>query len=212
VELSTKAQGPDTDGTMTSGAEPGDPPFDSATGSRAAGPGVDSVKHAGWHTSVTRVHGGTQSFWSTSANNLCVSLVTHEFALTAAQNPHLSFWSAWDIQQGPDGGVVEVSKDHGTTWARLAPAGGYPGSITSGGALCGIAQGSPAFSGTGHFAWTSYDVDLSAYAGETVQVRWLYRTDAATAGNGWYVDDVAVTHAQVPGACSGDLIFVDDFE
>jgi choice-of-anchor B domain-containing protein len=212
VELSAKAFGPNVDGAMTSGAEPGDPPFDSASSSFAKI--GNAPNHAGWHTSLSRVHGGTQSFWSTSANNLCVSLVTHAFDLTAGQAAELSFWSVWDIQAGVDGGVVEVSTDNGSTWARLTPVGGYPSSITSGGALCGIAQGSPAFSGLGHFSWTQHRIDLSAYAGQNVQLRWLYRTDAATAGNGWYVDDVAVTHAQVPGMCASgvDSIFVNGFE
>ena len=212
VELSAKALGPNVDGAMTSGAEPGDPPFDSASASFAKN--ANAVRHAGWHTSLSRVHGGTQSFWSTSANNLCVSLVTQPIDLTAGQSSELSFWSVWDIQQGPDGGVVELSLDNGTTWTRLTLIDGYPGVVTSGGSLCGIAQGAPAFSGLGHFSWTQHRIDLRAYAGQSVQLRWLYRTDAATAGNGWYVDDVAVTHAQVPGMCASgvDSIFEDGFE
>ncbi|HJU39033.1 MAG TPA: choice-of-anchor B family protein [Tahibacter sp.] len=212
VALSAQAFGPNVDGAMTSGAEPGDPPFDSASSSFAKS--GNAVRHAGWHTSLSRVHGGVQSFWSTSANNLCVSLVTHEFDLTAGQMPELSFWSAWDIEADFDGGVVEVSTDHGATWSRLTPVGGYPSSITKGGALCGIAEGSPAFSGPGHLSWTQHRVNLAAYAGQAVQLRWLYRTDSGTAGSGWYVDDVAVTHAQVPGACASgvDAIFEDGFE
>ncbi|MDC8012250.1 choice-of-anchor B family protein [Tahibacter soli] len=215
VELSAKALGPNVDGAMTSGAEPGDPPFDSATSSLVGNVETPAaVRHAGWHTSMSRVHAGAQSFWSTSANNLCVSLVTQPIELTAGQSSELSFWSVWDIPPGADGGVVEASTDNGTTWTRLTPVGGYPGSITSGGALCGIAQGSAAYAGLGQFSWTQHRVDLAAYAGQTVQLRWLYRTDAATAGNGWYVDDVAVTHAQVAGACASgvDLIFEDDFD
>ena len=66
----------------------------------------------------------------------------------------------------------------------------------------------------GHLTWAPYNVDLSAYTGQTVQVRWLYRTDQAQTGEGWYLDDIAMTHAQVPGLCvvAPDAIFIDGFE
>ena len=155
-----------------------------------------------------------QSFWSTAANNLCVTLVTPALTLTADETSTLSFWTLWDIEQGWDGGVVEISTDDGSNWTRLTPAGGYPGTITSGGSLCGIAQGSGAFTGENQFTWTQKQVDLAAYAGQQVKLRWLYRTDTAQTGEGWFVDDVAITHAQVPGMCTvgGDVIFANGFD
>jgi len=199
VRLAVVPSGPAADGTFASGAEPGDPAFDAGTG---------------WSTSTTRMHAGTASFWSTEANNLCVSLITPPFELTPGQASTLSFWTAWDIEQGWDGGVLEISTNGGASWTRLTPSQGYPSSITQGGTLCGIAQGSGAFTGMGHFTWSPYDVDLSAYAGQTVQTRWLYRTDQGQTGEGWFVDDVALTHALVPGMCviAPDAIFIDGFD
>ena len=199
VRLAVVPSGPAADGTFASGAEPGDPGFDAGTG---------------WSVSTTRMHAGTASFWSTEANNLCVSLITPPFELTPGQASTLSFWTVWDIEQGWDGGVVEISTNGGASWTRLTPSQGYPSSITQGGTLCGIAQGSGAFTGMGHFTWSPYDVDLSAYAGQTVQTRWLYRTDQGQTGEGWFVDDVALTHALVPGTCvvAPDAIFIDGFD
>ena len=214
IELSGYATGPLTDGTFASGAEPGEPPFDTSSAAPVTESG-NSVQHAGWHTSTTRIRSGAQSFWSTSANNLCVSLVSQNLALTAGQSQQLSFWSLWDIEQGYDGGVVEISTDNGTSWTRLTPTGGYPSTISNGGNLCGIAQGSGAFTGTNHLTtWTQSQISLSAYAGQTVQLRWLYRTDGGQAGQGWYVDDISLTHAQVPGMCTGgnDAIFANGFQ
>jgi choice-of-anchor B domain-containing protein len=220
VRLSVVPTGPATDGTFGSGAEPGDPVFeaegvtDPLDERRPGDLDPDEIRHAGWHHSVTRVHAGTQSFWSTAANNLCVTLVTPPLTLTAGETSSLSFWTLWDVEQGWDGGVVEISTDDGTSWTRLTPAGGYPGTITDGGSLCGIAEGSGAFTGEGHFSWTQKQVDLAAYAGQSVKLRWLYRTDTAQTGEGWYVDDVAITHAQVPGMCmaGGDVVFADGFD
>lgn len=215
VRLTVTPTGPDIDGTFASGAEPGDPQFEAeAVGTPNLDRSGNQILHAGWHPSTARVHGGTQSFWSTNENNLCVTLVTPELQLSAGQTSMLSFWSAWDVEQGYDGGVIEASTDAGATWTRLTPQGGYPGAITDGGTLCGVAVGSGAFTGLGHLGWSQHQLDLSAYAGQNVKLRWLYRSDQASNGEGWFVDDIALTHAQVPGMClaAGDRIFADGFD
>jgi bacillopeptidase F (M6 metalloprotease family) len=160
------------------------------------------------------MHTGIQSFWSTAANNLCVTLTTPALELTAGDTSTLSFWTIWDVEAGWDGGVIEISTDGGTNWSRLTPEGGYPATINQGGTLCGVNQGDGAFTGMGHFTWSPYTVDLSGYAGQSVEVRWLYRTDQGQTGEGWYVDDIALTHAQVPGACvvASEAIFIDGFD
>jgi choice-of-anchor B domain-containing protein len=213
VRLAVTPTGADADGTFVSGAEPGDPPFEAESVTHPSlAPG--QIEHAGWHMSSTRMHGGAQSFWSTAANNLCVTLVTPALTLSAGQSSQLSFWSAWDVEQGWDGGVVEISTDGGTNWTRLTPAGGYPGTITDGGTLCGVAEGSGAFTGMSHFSWSPYQIDLAAYAGQNVKLRWLYRTDTGQTGEGWFVDDIALTHALVPGTCTvgSDVIFANGFD
>jgi choice-of-anchor B domain-containing protein len=213
LRLGAAPTGPKVDGTFASGAEPGDPAFDAAS-VEARGLAPTQVEHIGWHTSVTRMHAGAQSFWSTASNNLCVSLVSPTLSLSAGQATQLSFWTGWDIEQGWDGGVVDVSTNGGTSWTRLTPVGGYPGSITNGGTLCGIAQGAGAFTGTGHLSWAPFQFDLAAYAGQSIQLRWLYRTDQSQLGEGWFVDDVALTHTQVPGVCTvdSDVIFANGFD
>jgi choice-of-anchor B domain-containing protein len=214
VRLAATPTGPSTDGTFVSGAEPGDPQFEAESVGEPARLAPGQIEHAGWHMSSTRMHGGAQSFWSTAANNLCVTLVTPALTLSAGESSQLSFWSAWDVEQGWDGGVVEVSTDGGTNWTRLTPAGGYPGTITDGGTLCGVTVGSGAFTGMSHLSWSPYQIDLTAYAGQSVKLRWLYRTDTAQTGEGWFVDDIALTHAQVPGTCTigSDVIFADGFD
>lgn len=210
VERSIRATGPLQDGSFQSGAEPGEPPLDAAL--TAPGAGLRAAKHAGWHTSLARLHGGVQSFWSTAANNLCVSLVSPTLTLTKGQSSLLSFWTAWDIEQGWDGGVVEASIDGGVNWTRLTPAAGYPSTISNGGTLCGIAPDSGAFTGTGHLTWSPASVDLASFVGQNIKLRWLYRTDTAQLGEGWFIDDIAISHAQVPGMCSAPGTFGDGFE
>ncbi|MGB4860050.1 MAG: hypothetical protein WBP11_12095 [Dokdonella sp.] len=49
-------------------------------------------------------------------------------------------------------------------------------------------------------------IDLSDWAGSSVQLRWRVTTDGSVADEGWYVDDVRVQ------ACSTDAIFADGFD
>jgi choice-of-anchor B domain-containing protein len=214
--ISVIPAGPLTDGTFASGAEVAEPPFETGTPTsvgRAPSPSPEP-NHAGWHTSIARIHGGERSFWSTNANNLCISLVSPPLQLTAGQTSSLSFWTQWDIEAGKDAGVIEVSTDGGNVWSRLTPAGGYPGTITTG-SDCGMAPGNGAYTGSQLATWQQRSVSLAAYAGTTMQVRFLYRSDAGTNGLGWFIDDIAITHAQVPGTCTpdgSDALFADSFE
>ena len=49
-------------------------------------------------------------------------------------------------------------------------------------------------------------VDLTSYAGSTVQLRWRQGSDGSVGKEGWYVDDVRVN------ACAGDLIWANGFD
>ena len=172
-----------------------------------------SPDHAGWHITTTRARSGLQSFWSTAAGNLCASLVTPSITLAPGGGSTLNFWHAWDTQAGIDGGVVEISNNGGASWTRLTPNGGYPNAISAG-LLCGIAPGSGAYTSANQLNFRPATVALDAYAGQTVQLRWLYRSDGATNGQGWFVDDIELTHAMVPGPCTtdADTLLVDGYE
>lgn len=206
VHRSTRATGPIVDGTFATGAEPGDPVLDTFAPLEPEAP-----EHAGWHVVDTRSHSGTYSFHSGTGSGLCVTLEA-DLELTGGQTSQLSFWTAWDIEQGWDGGVIDVSTNGGGSWTRLTPAGGYPGTIANSGNACGIAVGSGAFTGEGQLTFQSKTVNLASYAGQTIRLRWQYGSDGSVNGEGWYVDDLAVTHAQVPSACVSSLLLIADFE
>ncbi len=218
VHRGATASGPSADGTFASGAEIGDPildtfgaPIETEAGEGTGGPLVP--EHAGWHLSTARFHDGARSFFSTSSSSLCVSLEAGPLALTAAEPHDLTFWTGWDIEPTYDGGIVEISTDGGATWTRLTPAGGYPDAITNSGNACAaLPPGTPAFSSAHQpILWLLKSIDLSAYAGETVRLAWRYGSDGGVNDEGWYVDDLALTHVQLPGSCTSNLIFADGF-
>ncbi len=212
VERAALATGPAADGTFSTGAEIGDPGLGVDIGGRVA------LKHAGWHLSDARAHLGDRSFFSEYTSGLCSAISTPAMQLTTGESSELSFWTVYDIEDEDgtglawDGGVVELSTN-GTNWQRLELDLGYPTTWRASSDACSYATGSPAFSGL-NLTWVRYAADLSPWAGLTVSVRWNFSTDGAVTREGWYIDDIEITHVQLPGACSSPVAFIfgDDFE
>jgi hypothetical protein len=113
----------------------------------------------------------------------------------------LTFWHRFTTESGWDGGRLEVSTDGGSTWAQV------PGSAFLSGAYNGTTSGTygnpipgPAWTGTGGSgnSFLEVRVDMTAYAGSNVRVRWALGTDSSVTGEGWWVDSVSLTGACVP--------------
>jgi hypothetical protein len=90
-----------------------------------------------------------------------------------------------------DGGVVEI-KVGGGPWRSVASRfthGGYNGRIARG--TGNPLGGRRAF--TGHSrGWSSARVDLSAFAGRDIKVRFRMGSDRSLGGRGWYIDDIRI--------------------
>ena len=144
----------------------------------------------------------TTSF-SSDATTLDVKddrLVSPALELTAVT--HLSFWHRFDFEAGFDGGVLEVSTEGGASWVDAVAgggeflAGGYNGVLSAD-------DGSPI---PGRAAWTGssgdpnvmqrVEIDLGAFAGTAVRLRWRLAGDVLVPGSlpglGWWIDDVAL--------------------
>ena len=132
-------------------------------------------------------------------------ILTPSAALPA--NSGLDFKTKFDIENGWDYGYVQVSTNGGTSWTNLA--GTFTTAADPNGASGGLGNAGNGITGT-QSTWASAHFDLSAYAGQTVKIRFFYLCDWNSYGNGvispsgWYVDDVAVGPA-------GSSIFTDDF-
>jgi immune inhibitor A len=110
--------------------------------------------------------------------------------LTLGADAELSFWTWYDIEEFWDFGFVQISTDGGSTWASLAnddTTSEYDPS-----AIDTVIDNVPGFTGSSG-GWVQETFDLSAYAGESVLVRFLYITDWATELTGFFVDDIAIT-------------------
>jgi hypothetical protein len=106
--------------------------------------------------------------------------------------------------------VQEISSDGGATWNDLPPDGGYPSSFlyttTSPINACGYAASHGAFSGvstaasdadpdngTATATFKPFTTDLSAYSGQTVQIRWRLSSDPGTTFSGFFLDQVRIS-------------------
>jgi choice-of-anchor B domain-containing protein len=211
IRLTARAAGPLADGDWFSGAEVGEPILGAFISGTDPGP-----RHVAWEIVDGVAHSGTRSYWSGYNNQECLHIDTPPITLTKDASPTLAFWTRYGIESGWDGGLVQVSSDDGATWETLTPAGGYPGVIDNGGAnnnACDFPEGTGVFTGT-DLDWSEQQFDLSSHVGQTVTVRWVFGTDTAQTAQGWWIDDVTLTHAQVPGQCTApiDEVFADGFE
>jgi hypothetical protein len=98
---------------------------------------------------------------------------SQEFVVPPAEtNPRLRFWHWWSFSSG-DLGKVQISADDGTSWTDLAT----------------YTTSSP---------WTRPQLDLAAYAGQTVRLGFYFYAVNAVGGDdtapGWYIDEVRLLH------------------
>jgi hypothetical protein len=140
----------------------------------------------------------------TYANGVCAAMTTPSITLQGA--PALSFASKYDMETNYDAGIVEVATAPAFgAWTKLAL--NYPDALSFAGNACGIPTSgagtvfsrtiaSPAYPGA------SYSGSLATYAGQTVKLRWRFSSDGGITGKGWWVDDIAITNAVIPGTCS----------
>jgi len=106
----------------------------------------------------------------------------------------LSFRNNFNLQDGFDGGVLEVCFDDGLTCQDIVAAGGtflrggYNGTISS---CCGNPlAGRQAWTGnSGGFMQTT----VTLFGSSNVILRWRLGSDGIVSGEGWRIDTVAIT-------------------
>jgi hypothetical protein len=138
-------------------------------------------------------HSGRFAYWSNRRNMLDSSL-TRPLDLTALEGATLRFWTWYDIEEHFDYGYVTVSTDDGRTWETLLgkhTSSEDPNEANYGHGYTGKSDG-----------WLREEIDLSAYAGQTVLLRFWYISDPGLNQPGWLVDDISVP----------ELDFMDDAE
>ncbi|MEW5960781.1 MAG: hypothetical protein AB1801_23900, partial [Chloroflexota bacterium] len=101
----------------------------------------------------------------------------------------LNYWTWYDIEDDWDYAYVEISVDGGQNWDILQT----PHSATDNPSGNAYGPGYTGISGEGEQpTWLEEHLDISAYAGQAVQMRFEYVTDDAVNRPGWTVDDISI--------------------
>ena len=133
-------------------------------------------------------HSGKVAFWSNKGDESDI-LLSRTFDFTNHTGPlTLSYWTWYDVEEDWDYLYVTASVD-GQHWEILnTPSGTASDPIGN-----NYGWGYTGKSGNGpRPIWIQERVDLSQYAGRSVQIRFEYVTDSAVTGEGFLLDDVAV--------------------
>ncbi len=142
-------------------------------GSPTAGPAKNSEgyrTHSGANCASTQLYAYNDSRLVCNNYDGDSSLVVP----SADQFPRLRFWHWFNF--GNAIGFVEISTDAGSTWQQISPSYTYDDTDTA----------------TSGGVWSRPSIDLSAYAGQSVQIAFHFAGLCCGNGLGWYVDDVAV--------------------
>ncbi len=130
-------------------------------------------------------HSGKYAFWSNKGSESDMTL-TRTFDFRNQTGPlTLQYWTWYDIEEDYDYVYLEASED-GEQWTILKTPSGTsedPSGNSYGWGYTGVSNDN---------RWIQESVDLSAYAGKKVMIRFEYVTDAAVNGEGFLLDDVRI--------------------
>lgn len=164
-----------------------------------------------WALSTARPSMGSGGNAMKSAANMTTTnqlLTSPVLALPTGQLPLTLAFQRWRFMENNgttacyDGGFMEVSVNGGAFTA-------VPASKLLNDAYTGpLGSGQPAWCSASAVGYSAAGtlIDLSDWAGSSVQLRWRVVSDSSVGREGWYVDDVRVQ------VCASDLIFKSGFD
>ncbi len=158
-------------------------------------------------------HTGTQYVYS-QIGDVSYKRLTREIAVPAAGGS-MTFWTSYDTEAEWDHLFVEARTPGGDDWTTLPDANAH--TTTASGQSCAAGwvelhphlahyqtwNGLDSCTGTGTTGvwnaasgnsggWQQWSIDLSAYAGETVEISIAYVSDWSVQGIGVFVDDITL--------------------
>ena len=146
-----------------------------------------------WQVGEDLPYEGDRSWLIYTINDLDQGLYNFEPIQLPANDPIVRFFHNYDTEPGSDGGIFEISNDGGSTWTIVGSEiirNGYRGKINYNAftipnlrAFWGDSQG-----------WKETLIDLSAYAGQEIHMKFRYGTNEANDGRpiAWSIDNIEI--------------------
>jgi hypothetical protein len=157
-----------------------------------------------WTRTTTRSHSPSYAYFSkdqtaTSLQHLTTPVI--DLPDTSGAPITLAFWHWFEIEASSngcfDGALLQISTDGGDAWTPIEDSliltSNYTGTISS--SYGNPMGGQQAWCGSRD--WSEALIDLTAYAGQSVQLRFTHTSDASIGLEGWYVDDFSVSACEV---------------
>jgi len=149
------------------------------------------VGSGGWVISNARSYNGQSSWFIADAPDASEAHLELQSFVLDADDYKLRFRHYMDSEFEYDGGVLELRVGAGD-WVDALPrliSGSYNSELEA--SLASSLGERQAWSGDLD-GWQEVVLDLGGLAGQTVELRWRFASDASTGGEGWYVDDLEV--------------------
>jgi hypothetical protein len=146
----------------------------------------------------TDAHGG-RYFWWSGRNDSSFTTLTRTVDLTSVPGATLKYWVWYNIEQDWDYAYLLVSTDEGVHWTVLPATSTRdtnPNQQSLGNGYTGVSGGA------GDAAWVEETVDLGAYAGQKIQIRFAMQNDLVVNEYGFALDDLSIP----------EIGWSDDFE
>jgi hypothetical protein len=140
----------------------------------------------------TDPHSGDWMMWSNRGDDSNMTLTQRFDLREAAGEITLDYWTWYRIEEDYDQAYLEASVDGGETWQILKTPSSTMNNPTGnsyGWAYNGVSGGGS------EPRWINEKVDLSAFAGDQLTLRFEYITDSAVNGEGILIDDLRLSSA-----------------
>ncbi|KKK03065.1 immune inhibitor A domain-containing protein [Micromonospora sp. HK10] len=148
---------------------------------------------------LAQPHSGANMWYSGADQGWADVKLSRTVTVPNAADAKFWMWNNYVIEADWDYGFLEVSTDGGNTWTeqKVYDASGKLVSTNDGyadpnGRMVDFGGKKYGLTGSTN-GWRHDYVDLSGFAGQTVQLRLRYATDEAFQERGWFADDFSVT-------------------
>ncbi len=164
-----------------------------------------------WTLTTAQSQTPTHSWNSTSLASVSDRVLTSPTFIPSAGTV-LTFWHTFAIEQSTttpttcfDGATLETSTDGGMTWVVIPDAaitaGPFVGTVSA--SFSNPLSGKRAWCGnTTIGAFTQVSVNLAAFSGQSVKLRWHEGDDSSVARIGWFVDSVNLNQVGSASVCA----------
>jgi immune inhibitor A len=163
-------------------------------------------------TELATPHSGTNMYWTSSDQSWADVRLTRTIDVPNGSDVRFWTWDNYQIEADWDFGFVEVSTDNGATFNEQKVFN-EAGQLVStddnyqdpNGRMTDFGGKKYGLTGDTGGQWRHDYVDLTPFAGQSIQLRLRYATDEAFEDVGWFADDFSVTNG-------GTTVFSDDVE